>query len=226
MRSRCGILLAFKPSHLLIAVVAGLGIAVALLLRTSCAKVNGPLIEGRVDTVADTILVQSRPQILTKWRDRIVTKQVPVRVVVSQGYPDTAFAMRYARAALASDSARRARASGDSVARLPQAILPTVSGRYSGSTLDLWLTRSDGSLLRATAKLKPRFAFFSGADKGSDTLPIFQSDRAWVRTLRQAGKCAPAAGVVAGVGALVNPQDRALAAIIGGASTLLGCLIG
>lgn len=218
------------PGLIVLALVAGLGFLLYLGLRH---QKDGPVIVGKIDTVPDTVLVASRPKIVTRWRERIVIKTVPAQVTLSEGVPDTAWAMRYARAAIRSDSLRRAssaqsdsarlaRIHSDSAARQP--ILPPASGTYDGSTLRLYLTRSDGSLMRATAKLKPRFAFFAGTDGGSDTLPRFQSDRWFVRLGRQSVKCAPPVGVMAGLGALVHTEDRLLGAAVTGGATLVGCL--
>ena len=179
-----------------------------------------------MDTVADTILVASRPKIVTRWRDRIIVKTVPGRVTMSAGVPDTAWAMRYARAAIRADSIRRSTGLRDSLARAHDPILPPASGRYDGSTLTLWLTRSDGSLMRATAKLKPRWEFFAGTDGGTDTLPLFRSDRWFVRLAREAVHCAPPTGVMAGLGALVYSEDRVLGSLVAGGATLVGCLAG
>ncbi len=193
----------------------------ALVLVRSCGpRPTQPEIIGKVDTVPDTVIVRSRPRIVVKWRDRIVTKTVPVRVAVSEGTPDTMYALRYALQALAADSARRARIEGHTP------ILPPASGTYDGKRLTLWLTRSDGSLMKATANLKPKFSFFAGYDKGSDTLPIFQTDRWFIRLGKQTVKCAPPAAVMAGVGALVHNEDAWLGAAIMGGATLVGCLIG
>ena len=208
-----------------VALLVALGLIV-LVLRGCGAEPDGPLIEGRVDTVPDTIMVASRPKIVTRWRDRIIVKTVPSRVTVSQGYPDTVWAMRYAQAAIRADSLRRMRERGDSVSRGHAPILPPASGRYDGSTLTLWLTRSDGSLMRATAKLKPRWEFFAGTDGGTDTLPLFRSDRWFVRLVRETVKCAPPTGVMAGLGALVHTEDRVLGAVVAGGATLVGCLAG
>ena len=201
------------------------GIVVGLTRGCGSGRTR-PLVEGPVRVIADTVLIASRPQVVTRWRDRIIVKTVPARVAVSEGVPDTAWAMRYARSAIRADSIRRAQARGDSIARLPGPILPPATGHYDGSELTLWLTRSDGSLMRATARLKPRFSFYAGTDAGSDTLPIFQSDRWFVRLARQTVKCAPSVGVIAVLGALVHPNDRVLGAVGIGSAALVGCLSG
>ena len=211
------------------AVVVGIVAVAAVVgagLYFGCRRPEPPGLDGPVRVLPDSVVVKTRPVPVTKWRDRIVIQRVPVQVVVTESVPDTAWAMRYARAAIKADSVRRARAAGDTLAREPRPVLPTVAGRYDGKRFRLWLTRSDGSLLMATQRVRPRWQFFSGFDGGTDTLPIFEQDRVWIWALRQAGKCALPSAAMAGVGALVNQQDRALGALVAGSASLVGCVVG
>lgn len=228
-----------RPATVLALLLALLALGSVLLLRSGCRK-DEPQTTGPPTVLPDTVIVKERPKPPTTFGQKIVRHRVPSTISTSAGTPDTGRSGWYADAAHEADSLRHLADSlrhevtrGDStagaqLARLsrPKRLLPPVAGRYDDKKLTLWLTRSDGSLMVASARLKPRFNFYAGQNAQTDTLPLFDEDRAWIRTLRQVRKCAPPAGVVAGLGALVNLRDRPLGAIIGGGATLIGCLIG
>lgn len=217
-----------------------LGVGAGLVLR-DCRPDQPPSAEGPVDTLPDTAVVAHRPKPgKPNLTTRILSHRVAPRVAVSAGIPDTSLVRRFAQAVneaeslrVVADSLKQRIAQGDQTAVIafnhqpkPKRVLPPVAGKYSGKELTLWLSRSDGSLMRATARLRPRWEFYTGMDAGSDTLPIFTADRWYVRLVRQTVHCAPPAGVMAGVGALVHAENRLLGAAIVGGATLLGCLSG
>jgi hypothetical protein len=212
-----------------------LGLAAVILLALGVWLYRGltsdepPAIIGQIDTLPDTVITRERPKPPKTFSQKITKHRVPARVTISRGTPDTSLVRRFAAAVALADSLRRSndslREAGQPPLPLPS-ILPSAWGQYDGDRFTIWMSRSDGAVMRATAKLHPRWSFVAGVDKASEKVPIFTEERAWVRTIRQVKKCAPPAGLVAGVGALVNPQDRALGAAIGGIATLIGCLAG
>jgi hypothetical protein len=209
---------------------------VLLLSRTACRE-EGPSTDGPVVVRPDSEVVKSRPTPPKSFPEKILRKRVKSKVVVSEGTPDSSYAMRYARAAFEADSLRRVlanerkrRTAGDTSARpdtttKAKRVLPPVVGSYSGKVLRLWLTRSDGSLYVATVRIRPRWQFWSGYDGGTDSVPDFAADRWFVRVVREAVHCAPWVGGAGGLGALVDKDDRVRGAVLAGGAVLLGCLV-
>ncbi len=205
------------------------GLALVAIVARGCAPgtATGPTV------VTDTVVLAGRP--ITgpvRWRDRIVRVRVKGETRVTEAAPDTAVARKYAQAVQAAeayrDSLKAMKARGDTSTppKAPRAILPPITGTYDGDSLRLWAARSDGQVMRAAARLRPHFSFAMGYDVESERAPVFMEDRAWLRTVRQAKKCAAPTGVMAGVGALVHQQDRVEGAVIAGLATLVGCLAG
>lgn len=214
-------------------VILGLAVlAIGLLLsHASCwgRRPTEPRV-SRVDTVPDKVILQQKPDTAPSLPQRIVKRRVPTHIAVSQGTPDTALARKYADAVMAASRWR------DSVAKLtaarqeshdttplvlppkPRAVLVPAWANYDGSTLTYGLTRSDGSVLVATARVKPRWELYSGQDRFSDSIPIIRADRWFVRYARRAPKCLVKGTVLGGLTALfVGNSDRlAKALIVGG----------
>jgi hypothetical protein len=179
---------------------------------------------------------------------RATTRVVPTeRQRLSSGTPDTALVRRYAEAVTRSarwkrerDSLiRAARAEGDtaradSIAQAPSTDstgnrLPPVAGRYDGKRLVLTLSRADGRILEATAKLAPRWEFAAGQGGASDTVVQWRDDRWWYRQVREAGDCLPESVLLGGgAGALAaggNAKRRLTWAAFGTVAAELVCLI-
>jgi hypothetical protein len=216
-------------------VLVAVAVLIAYIARGCFA---GPTV-GPV-THSDSVLVDRPVQGPTKWRTRLVEHTVPAVTGTTTSAPDSLYVRRFVdaarRAAAYKDTVERLRRSGtatdsakaDSVPPPPRPVLPTVSGRYGytkGDSLVVWATMSDGNVMRAAAKLRPRYTFQMGDDSTAYE-PRFTEDRAWVRTARQVKHCAPVTGVGAGTGALVHSDDRLLGAVVVGLSTLVGCLVG
>lgn len=202
-------------------------VSLALFGLRSCPPQN-PANSVTPDTIPDEQVVRERPKPPTSIPQRIAKGSVTPQVVVSRGTPDTLLVRRFAAMVRLADSLRRSNDSLRQIGGRPvplPSVLPAVWGEYRSDNFRVWFSRSDGSVLRATAKLKPNWSFRSGMDSVSEKMPQFYQDRAWLRTLRQVKKCAPATGVMAGVGALVG-QDRLLTAAVTGGATLVGCLVG
>jgi len=226
-------------------VVVGL---VWLILRSILGEDRPtPPISAVPDTVADEVLVEAKPD---PGRAGGIGRRLTTHAVgaerqrVSRGTPDTALVRRYAQAVADSrrwkaerDSmVRAARAAGDSaradsLERAPSTDstgnrLPPVAGKYDGKRLALTLSRADGSILEATAKLAPHWEFSAGQGGASDTLVLWREDRWWARQARELGGCAWRAGApVAGLAAAVSDaEDRARNAVIGGLVALGACL--
>ena len=222
-----------RPGLVLAGIVAVVVLCLVVLVRAGCRKDEGPVITG-TDTLPDSTLVKERPKPPATFGQKIVRHRVPSRITVSRGTPDTVRAMLWADAAHEADSLRRLVDSlrrGDSTDQArasrvppPKKLLPPVAGRYQGNKLTLWLTRSDGSLLRATAKLRPNFEFYSGQSRETDTFPDFSEDRFWVRALRETAGCLPRAGLVGGAGALVSGEEWKRNGLIAAGAALVGCL--
>jgi hypothetical protein len=222
------------PIVLLLALLIG---GVLVLSRLNCRD-EGPSTEGPIVVRPDREVVKSRPQPPKTLPEKILRKKIKPTVVVSRGTPDSGYAMRYARAAFEADSLRRVNAelhrrlaAGDTTARpdtTPKVkrVLPPVAGSYTGTVLRLWLTRSDGSLYVATVRIKPHWQFWSGYDRGSDSVPEFSADRWFVRAAREVVHCAPWAAGGSGLGALVDRDHRVRGAVLVGGAVLLGCLVG
>lgn len=212
---------------LVLVIVGGL----ILLIMRSCAT---PPPSGPALVRPDTVVLAGRPVPgPVKWHTKFVERPVPASSTVTAGTPDTALARKYARAVAAADAyrdtLRAMRARGDTAPPPlpPPAVLPTVAGEYGhtkGDSLILWATRSDGSVMRAAARLRPRFKFTMGMDDAP--VPRFTEDRAWVRTWRQTKHCALPSLVMAVVGAVAAPDQRGTGAAVAGGATLVGCLAG
>lgn len=214
------------------------GLLIYLMGQLLCSGPQPPPVSPPADTLPDAEVKRGRPDTAApSGLTRIVRVRVPVGREVSRGTPDSALATRYAE--LARKFARyRIEQEQDSLARLrgevsdttpppapPPSILPPVTGRYDGSRLTLHLTESSGRIMRATARVKPRFSFVAGHGGVSDTLPLVDSDRWFVRVARETVRCSPKVGANAGLGALLNTDDRVLGAVLAGGGTLLGCLL-
>lgn len=218
-------------------------LAVLLVLAVVITFIARGCFEGpsvRPVTHSDSVVVDRPVLGPTKWRTRLVEHPVVAATGTTTSAPDTLYVRRFVdaarRAAAYKDTVERLRrrataadsAKADSVPSPPRPVLPTVSGRYGytkGDSLVLWATMSDGNVMRAAAKLRPRYTFAMG-DDSTVYEPRFTEDRAWVRTARQVKHCAPVTGVGAGTGALVHSNDRLLGALVVGLSTLVGCLVG
>ncbi len=218
----------------LIPILAGLVLAIWLVARGCAGGPDVPRETPPVAVVPDRVAVRDRPTTAPpKVLERIVSRPVVVVRQVSVGTPDTLRARAYARKVFEAESLRvvirRLRDAGqmaraDSVLReTPAPILPPVSGRYDGHRLTLWLTQSNGAVMRATARVKPRWSFVAGAGGLSDTLPLVRGDRWWVRQVRELPGCLPATALGAGGGALVA-EDALQGAIVGGVALLVACL--
>ena len=190
------------------------------------------------DTLSDSAIQRELPDTQPPGGlGRIARVPVRVRRSVSRGTPDTALANRYARAVDRGNRFKRerdsllalvtTRADSDSVSREtppePPAILPPVAGRYDGKRLDLYLTLSSGRMMRATARVRPRFEFTAGRGGSTDTLPLIVQDRWWVRTSREVIDCAPLAALAALAGAVL---DGGRGAAIGGGLAEGACVLG
>ncbi len=214
----------------LIPILAVLVLTIWLVARGCARSEDVPRETPAVVAVPDRVAVRDRPRPAPpKFIERIVTRPVVVVREVSVGTPDTLRARAYARKVFEAESLRavirRLRAAGDdsTVVAMPAPILPPVSGRYDGRRLTLWLTQSNGAVMRATARVKPRWSFVAGHGGLSDTLPLVRGDRWWVRQVREVPGCLPATALGAGGGALV--ADDALAgAAFGGLALLVACL--
>jgi hypothetical protein len=220
---------------LLLLGLAAIALLGYLALQRACRDDPVPIVTP--DTLPDQVLEEQRPKPPTTLPQKIVKHGVKPRVTTSQGKPDTLLVRRFAAAVALADSLRRSytslrdslEAAGEPAPPPPAlpSILPAAWGQYrDNGEFTLWMSRSDGAILRATAKLRPNFSFVAGVDQTTTHQPAFYEDRAWVRTLRQLKKCGPPAGVVAGVGAITNADDRLLGAVIAGGATLVGCLVG
>lgn len=179
----------------------------------------------------DSVVVKERPSTgKPSLGQRLTTHPVAPARIVSAGVPDTARVRAFARKVFEAESLRaelrRLRAEGKDTSAVsqPDAILPPTAGKYDGQRLDLWLSRSDGSVMQATARLRPRFEWTTGAGGLSDSVPQFREDRAWLRALREIEHCALPTGVLAAGGAALNSKDRVLGAAIGAGAGLLGCM--
>jgi hypothetical protein len=191
-----------------------------------------PPFGGPADTLPDAEVLDDRPSSAPPGIvERIVTVYVPVDRVVTVTLPDTALAERYAT--LARDYRRwRIQREQDSLAGRaldttppPPSILPPVTLRYDGRRLRLHLTETSGRVMRATARVRPRFAVLVGQGGVSDTLPLVRQDRWFVREAREGAGCvwrAAAPGAVAG--AVVSGDDRLGGAAIGAGLAFLACM--
>jgi hypothetical protein len=225
--SRTGILISGALAVILL--------VIAVFVFRGCPAKPVPIVIP--DTLPDSTLIQERPTAPHTVIQKITKHQVAPKVTVSRGTPDTSLVRRFAAAVAQADSLRRSyQRLKDSLAQAGEpippppalpSILPSVGGTYTADgTFTLWMSKSDGAILRATAKLRPNFAFVAGVDHATELQPAFYEDRAWLRTIRQVKKCAPPTGGGALVGALVNPRDRLLGAAVGGLGVLVGCLAG
>jgi hypothetical protein len=216
----------------LVALAVSLVLVAGLILRacTERAPVHPPIVLR-----PDSVVLRQRPTPKPpSGLGRIARHRVPVTRRETAGTPDTANAGRYARRVFEAESLRavirRLRAhdstgAADRVAATaPPAMLPPVAGTYDGHRLDLWLTRSNGAVMLATVKLRPRWSFVAGAAGLSDTVPLVTEDRWWLRTARHAVHCAPAAAVLALAGALLDSDSPARGAALGGGGGLAACL--
>lgn len=197
-------------------------------------QVTVPGVVGKVDTIPDTTAMQQRPETTTTRLQRIVKRTVKGHVSLSQGTPDTALARKFAdavsEAARWRDSVAKLNAKGDTTTPRPpkpKVILPTTWGHVRDGRLQLGLTRSDGSVLNETVKAAGHIEWYTGYDRGSDTLPVIRADRWFVRAARQTVKCAPRAALLGGgAGAATDTEKPLRGAIRGAVFTLAGCLIG
>lgn len=216
------------PWLLLCAIV--FGVAAWFVFGGSCRQPD-PVINIQPDTIPDEVIVKERPKPPKSIPQKITTQRVKPKKAVSRGTPDTLHIRHFAAVAVLTDSIRRLNDSlqklGEPPIPLPPSILPPAWGQYrEDGRFSLWMSRSDGSVMRTTARLKPNWSFVAGIDPASRREVQFYQDRAWLRTLRQIKKCAPVTGVMTGVGALFSREDRLLAAAIAGGTTLIGCLVG
>lgn len=196
-----------------------------------------PELETQPDTVPDSAVVAARPR-PPRGLGRLTQHTVKPRAQVSRGTPDTVSVQNWLRAVRLADSLRRENArlreriargdstltQGDTIRQLPQTLAPGW-GVYDGKKLRLGLTRSDGSVMIATAKLRPKFTWQAGLDSLTDSVPLFVEDRWWLRTGREALQCVPRAAPMAGAGALADRQDRFRGALIGAGAAWLGCML-
>jgi hypothetical protein len=207
--------------------------AVGVLFLRSCdAEDDGPAITGPVTVVPDTVLLPGRPMPgPIRWRDRLVEGTVAGGVAVSEGTPDTSYVRRFTAAAAEAeayrDTLRAMRARGDTnpPPRKPKAILPTVTVKYDGRWARVWATRSDGSLLLDTARIRPTWRVEMGYDRGTDTLPRFVADRWFVRLGRDAWRCKWKVTGSSGLGALADTDQPLRGAMLAGGAALVGCLL-
>jgi hypothetical protein len=190
-----------------------------------------PVVSPPPDTVSNTQATAHRPsEKPPSLAGRIKTKSVGVAREVSSGTPDTAYARHYARKVFEAESlravlARIRREGGDTnTVAVAVGVLPPVAGRYDGKHLRLWLTESNGRVLKATARLRPHFEFRAGLGGLSDTVPVMREDRWWLRQARETLGCLPAASAVALAGALLDRTHTVRTASVGGVLALAACL--
>lgn len=216
--------------------VALIGGGILLASRTACRD-DTPATEGPIQVVPDKVLERERPKPLTPVA-KVFRRRIPAKVTVTEGRPDTTRIRRFAnlvreRDSLQAvlDSLKKRKAAGDTTAkpelvRMPRPILPPSWGRYDGRHFSWTITQSDGNLKKASVRVRPHFEFYSGIDAGSDTVPVIQGDRWLLAMARRVPGCGLRSAPMAGLGALVDRDDRVRGAIIAGTSALIGCLAG
>ena len=227
---------AWLRAHWVTVAVAGLALLLALVLVRTCFGPPPVPLLPPVTVKPDSVLIHDRPTVTPPTGIGKLAR-APVVVLhrtVSAGTPDTAAARRYARLVFQAESLRavvRRLQAHDSASVAdtlshPTAMLPPARGAYDGHRLDLYLTRSDGSIMEASAEVRPHWTFAAGGGAGTDTVPLIVGDRAWVRFARQSGKCALPTAVGAGLGAGFHEADRVAGGIVAGLVTYGACLIG
>jgi hypothetical protein len=214
-------------------VVVAIGYVIA---RLACGPTS-PATDGPVTTVPDTAITADRPKPAMKLPERIFRRRVPPKVQVTAGRPDSTRIRAFAAKVRENDSLRaeiralQARqAAGDTAAdpssvRLPTPVLPPTWGSYDGRTLRWSITRSDGSIMRATARVRPRFDFMAGLTAGTDTIPEVREDRWLTAAAKAVPRCAAKALPFAGGGAIADREDRLRGAVVAGTAALLGCVL-
>jgi hypothetical protein len=231
--SRTGILISGALAVILL--------VIAVFVFRGCPAKPVPIVIP--DTLPDSTLIQERPTAPHTVIQKITKHQVAPKVTVSRGTPDTSLVRRFAAAVAQADSLRRSyQRLKDSLAQAGEpippppalpSILPSVGGTYTADgTFTLWMSKSDGAIMRTTAKLRPNFAFVAGVDHATEKQPAFYEDRWWLRTGRKVVHCGPVTGVMAVGGYALAPKDehgsrnRWSSAAIAGVLTVVGCLAG
>lgn len=218
---------------LLLLVLVGLAVWLAVCFLNRSPR--GPELEDPPETVADTIVEAQVPR-PPKGLGKLTRHPVKIRAQVSAGQPDSAAVRRWLRAVKLVDSLRRSNdslrqraAAGDTTAGgkiqpLPQVLAPGW-GKYDGKRLTLGLTRSDGSVMVATAKVRPHFDWKTGLDDLTDSLPFIHEDRWWLRQARELGGCAWRSAPFAAGGAVVDEENPLRGAAIGAGVAVAACML-
>lgn len=98
--------------------------------------------------------------------------------------------------------------------------LPYLAGRYGSGRLELWVGRSDSSVLYQRHRVHAPFDFVT------DSAGVHvHEQRAWLRVVKGAAKCGGAAAIGAGAGALLVGKDRLGGAIVGAAAGCAGTIV-
>lgn len=172
-----------------------------------------PAVLQQVDTlvVTKTQLVASAPRVEPRTVDRIVYREVPPELVMvgRDSVPPESSSVE------PPDSART-----DSGADEVAPTVPYVAGRYGSGKLDLWIGRSDSSVLYQRHRVHAPFDFVT------DSAGVHvHEQRAWLRVVKGAARCGGAAAVGAGAGALLVGKDRLGGAIVGAAAGCAGTIV-
>lgn len=138
-----------KPTVML--ATAGLILLAGLIVGWQVKPMPDPTY--RTVTVTDTLIQQSAPDTVLKWKDRIVWR-VADPIVIARG--DTADLRRL------DAFCAEAVAPTDTVAH--PVVLPPTSGRYAKGVLDLYATTSDGRLFHQATPASAPFEWVATGD--------------------------------------------------------------
>lgn len=203
-------------SGLIVVLALGVLAAFAFGLGWKLKPTPLPSVLQKIDTmvVTRTQLVESAPKVQLKTVDRIIYREVPPELVMIGTNPDTVPAD--SQAVTGPDSTR----SQNPETILEPPTLPYLAGRFHSGKLELWAERSDGSVLYERRGVHAPFDFVTDS-----TAMHVHEQRAWLRFVKGAAKCAASAAVGAAGGALVVGKDRTGGAIAGAAAGCAGSVV-